>query len=140
MENDKNSGGRATSQWVGLLLGPALAVTMLLVGPPDGLSAEGWRTAAMGVLMAVWWATEAIPIAATALLPIVFFAMYRASSARVRTCSQVTVSGCDRTNGKQAKPIEQERVAVWPLPRSKRCSPTLWRSLSARFSAESRLA
>ena len=30
-------------------------------------------TAAIGVLMAVWWATEAVPIAVTALLPIVVF-------------------------------------------------------------------
>lgn len=30
-------------------------------------------TASMGILMAVWWATEAVPIAVTALLPIVVF-------------------------------------------------------------------
>lgn len=29
-----------------------------------------WRTAAMGVWMATWWVTEAVPIAATALLPL----------------------------------------------------------------------
>ena len=75
MDNAENSGGRTTSQRVGLLLGPVVAVTMLLAGAPDGLSEAGWRTAAMGVLMAVWWATEAIPIAATALLPIVLFPM-----------------------------------------------------------------
>ena len=30
-------------------------------------------TASMGILMAIWWATEAVPIAVTALLPIVVF-------------------------------------------------------------------
>ena len=30
-------------------------------------------TAAVGILLAVWWATEAVPIAVTALLPIVLF-------------------------------------------------------------------
>ena len=30
-------------------------------------------TASMGILMAIWWATEAVPIAVTALLPIVMF-------------------------------------------------------------------
>jgi len=30
-------------------------------------------TASIGVLMAIWWATEAVPIAVTALLPIVIF-------------------------------------------------------------------
>ncbi len=66
-------GGRTTSQLVGLLLGPAMAMLMLAVTPPEGLSQEGWRTAAMGVLMAIWWATEAVPIAVTALTPIVAF-------------------------------------------------------------------
>jgi len=46
---------------------------MLIAGPPDALTDAAWRTAAMGVLMAIWWATEAIPIAVTALLPLVFF-------------------------------------------------------------------
>ena len=37
------------------------------------MSPQGWRTAACGLLMAVWWITEAIPIAATALVPLVLF-------------------------------------------------------------------
>lgn len=65
--------GRATYQKVGLWLGPAVALTMLLTSPPDALSVPAWRTAAMGLLMAIWWATEAVPIAVTALLPLVFF-------------------------------------------------------------------
>ena len=46
---------------------------MVLAGPPAGLTEPGWLTAAVGILMAVWWATEAVPIAVTALLPIVLF-------------------------------------------------------------------
>ena len=46
---------------------------MLAAGAPEGLSEAAWRTAAIGVLMAVWWATEAVPIAVTALLPLVCF-------------------------------------------------------------------
>jgi sodium-dependent dicarboxylate transporter 2/3/5 len=49
---------------------------MLLAGGPDALPATAWITAAIGVLMAVWWATEAVPIAVTALLPIVLFPMF----------------------------------------------------------------
>jgi sodium-dependent dicarboxylate transporter 2/3/5 len=37
------------------------------------MSVAAWRTAAVGALMATWWITEAIPIPATALLPIVLF-------------------------------------------------------------------
>ncbi len=65
--------GRSTHQKVGVFLGPALALVMLSAGAPDGLSDAAWRTAAIGVLMAVWWATEAVPIAVTALFPLVAF-------------------------------------------------------------------
>ncbi len=73
VENSQNSAGRTTSQLVGLLLGPAIAVVMLVLGAPEDLSVPAWRTAAIGILMAVWWATEAVPIAVTALTPIVVF-------------------------------------------------------------------
>jgi sodium-dependent dicarboxylate transporter 2/3/5 len=70
---DSTNAGRATHQSVGLWLGPGLAILMMIAGPPDALTDAAWRTAAMGVLMAVWWATEAVPIAVTAMLPLVFF-------------------------------------------------------------------
>ena len=72
--------GRSTSQKVGLFLGPALLAIMLLSGAPDGLPVKAWVTASIGILMAVWWATEAVPIAVTALLPVVFFPMFGVSS------------------------------------------------------------
>lgn len=65
--------GRSTHQKVGLFLGPAVAMAILLNEPPGELSPAAWRTAAMGLMMAVWWATEAVPIAVTALLPLVCF-------------------------------------------------------------------
>ena len=73
MATEKLLEGRSTHQRVGLILGPVLAILMLLSDAPDGLSDAGWSTAAIAVLMAVWWATEAIPIAATALLPLACF-------------------------------------------------------------------
>lgn len=72
-ETEKQRPGRSRHQVVGLFLGPALAIGMLLLDPPAGLSESGWRTAAIGILMATWWATEAIPIAATAFIPMVVF-------------------------------------------------------------------
>jgi len=65
--------GRSTHQWVGLFVGPMAAAAMLLRAAPAGMSDAAWLTAAVGILMAVWWATEAVPIAVTALLPIVAF-------------------------------------------------------------------
>ncbi|MEM1128332.1 MAG: DASS family sodium-coupled anion symporter [Bacteroidota bacterium] len=58
-------------QRLGLVLGALAFGVMLMAPPPEGLSAAGWQTAAVGVLMAVWWMTEALPIAATSLLPLV---------------------------------------------------------------------
>ncbi len=58
---------------IGLVVGPLAFATMLVAGPPDGLDPAAWRTAAVGVLMATWWMTEAAPLPATALLPIPLF-------------------------------------------------------------------
>ena len=57
----------------GLIGGLAVFAALLWLPAPEGLSAEGWRCAAVGVLMAAWWITEAIAIPATALLPLVLF-------------------------------------------------------------------
>ena len=40
---------------------------------PEGMSPAALKVAAVASLMAVWWITEAAPIAASALLPIVLF-------------------------------------------------------------------
>ena len=64
-----------TYQRVGLVLGPALFALMIAAeGSQDVMPADAWRVAAIGIWMAIWWATEAIPVFATALLPIVAFA------------------------------------------------------------------
>ncbi|MQA91349.1 MAG: DASS family sodium-coupled anion symporter [Gemmatimonas sp.] len=63
------------SQWAGLLGGGIAFLIMLILPAPEGLPPEGWRMAAVGVLMAIWWMTEAIHISATALLPLVLFPM-----------------------------------------------------------------
>ena len=60
-------------QLIGLFLGPLLGGLLLLLAPPEGLSAAGMHVAAVTVLMAVWWISEAAPIPATALLPIALF-------------------------------------------------------------------
>jgi len=64
----------------GLYLGLLLFGIILIFPPPEGLSEDGWRTAAVAALMAAWWITEAIPIAATALLPIVLFPVFGIAS------------------------------------------------------------
>ncbi len=56
-----------------MVLGPILALIILIFFDFDPENPLVTRTAAVAVLMAVWWITEAIPIAATALIPIVLF-------------------------------------------------------------------
>ncbi len=66
---DETGFGRV-GRWIGLILGPALALGLQLVPPPAGLSIEAWRVVSLAALMVTWWVTEAIPISATALLPL----------------------------------------------------------------------
>ncbi len=58
---------------LGLIIGPLLLLMILLLTPFEGLSEQGHAVLATTIWIAVWWVTEAIPIAATALLPIVLF-------------------------------------------------------------------
>jgi sodium-dependent dicarboxylate transporter 2/3/5 len=67
----QESSGPALYQRVGLVLGPVAALITALTFSPDGLPQQASIVAAIGVLMAIWWATEAIPVAITAFLPLV---------------------------------------------------------------------
>lgn len=58
---------------IGLLLGPLLFLLIFQFASPVGLSNEGVALLAITTLIATWWITEAIPIAATALLPLLLF-------------------------------------------------------------------
>lgn len=62
-----------TMRKVGLPLGPALFLLVCLIPPHDGLSQQAVYCAAVTALMATWWITEAIPIPATSMIPIVLF-------------------------------------------------------------------
>ncbi len=62
--------GLPLARRIGLLLGPAFLLITLLLPAPGGMSEAAWNTAGLMLLMATWWSTEAIPIPATALLPI----------------------------------------------------------------------
>ena len=65
-----NAGGYGKA---GLVIGALAFAVILWLPVPAGLEPAAWRTAAVVVLMAVWWVTEAIPIPATALIPLVLF-------------------------------------------------------------------
>ena len=57
----------------GLVLGPVIFLVLLLLPLSDGVPPAAMHVAAITALMATWWITEAIPIPATSLLPVVLF-------------------------------------------------------------------
>ncbi|MBU1041472.1 MAG: SLC13 family permease [Proteobacteria bacterium] len=57
----------------GLFLGPLVFLIICLLPLPEGLTQPALYCGAVTALMAIWWISEAIPIPATSLLPIVLF-------------------------------------------------------------------
>ncbi|MFQ5559940.1 MAG: SLC13 family permease [Nitrospinota bacterium] len=72
MSQEQQIHSRSTTKKAGLFLGPLLSFVVLLLDF-DPLNPAATKMAAIAVLMATWWITEAIPLAATALLPLVLF-------------------------------------------------------------------
>jgi len=66
-------------------LGPTLFLMVFFFFRPEGLSAEGRGVLAVTLWMAVWWITEAIPISATALLPLALFPLTGALDMKATT-------------------------------------------------------
>ncbi len=56
-----------------LIAGPLAFLVILLAGRPDGMSPEAQRIIAATLWIAIWWITEAIPVGATSLLPLILF-------------------------------------------------------------------
>jgi solute carrier family 13 (sodium-dependent dicarboxylate transporter), member 2/3/5 len=68
-EDDHAAGGTMVKR-IGLLLGLAAFGLMSVIGPPADLSPKAWTALSLLALMIIWWVSEAIPVAATALLPL----------------------------------------------------------------------
>ena len=64
-----------TIRWTGFVAGLLAAVLMFAL-LPGSMAPEAKVTAATAALMGIWWMTEAIPIPATALLPLVIFPIF----------------------------------------------------------------
>ncbi|MBK6597702.1 MAG: SLC13/DASS family transporter [Proteobacteria bacterium] len=54
-----------------LLIGPAIFLLTVLTAPPTDFAPAAWPVAGLAAWMAIWWATEAVPLAATSLLPLI---------------------------------------------------------------------
>ena len=72
---------------IGLILGPLLFLLTLLFFHPEGLSQEANAVLASTLWIATWWILETMPIAVTALLPIVLFPLTGALGVSETTAS-----------------------------------------------------
>jgi sodium-dependent dicarboxylate transporter 2/3/5 len=61
------------SKTIGFFAGLLFFLLTLFTSPPAGLTSEAWHVAGVVIMMAFWWATEAIPLPVTALLPLALF-------------------------------------------------------------------
>ncbi|MDG2476227.1 MAG: DASS family sodium-coupled anion symporter [Flavobacteriaceae bacterium] len=61
------------SKNIGLISGPLAFLVVLFLFNPEGLNPRANAILASTIWIAIWWITEAIPIAVTALLPIILF-------------------------------------------------------------------
>lgn len=73
MHEEKSGPTRSMSQKVGLVLGPLLFLFIIIFFDFDPEKPIVTRMAAVAILMAVWWITDAIPLFATALLPMILY-------------------------------------------------------------------
>ncbi len=67
-----------------IFIGMGIALIIYFV-PFPGISPSAHRVLAIAILMAYWWISEAIPLAVTALLPVVFFPLLGVLSAKEAT-------------------------------------------------------
>lgn len=94
------AGDESLRSRIGLILGPLAFVFILLFVDLDPGNPLVTRMAAIVVFMAIWWVTEAIPLAATALLPIVLFPLMGIMRGReVSATNQIDFSETAISNG-----------------------------------------
>ena len=58
---------------IGLIAGPLVFIGCTQLLPPAGLSAQGLMVLAAALWMAIWWTSEAVPMAVTAFIPLIVF-------------------------------------------------------------------
>ncbi|WMN07660.1 DASS family sodium-coupled anion symporter [Marivirga arenosa] len=64
---------RTSVKYLALLVGPIIFLLIQIVNPQIWFPEIAWDVFSIGIWMIIWWVFEAIPIFATALLPMILF-------------------------------------------------------------------
>lgn len=76
-----------SSKQLGLIAGPLFFILTIFLFHPENLSVEANAVLATAIWMAIWWITEAVPIAVTALIPIILFPLTGGLDLKTTTAS-----------------------------------------------------
>ncbi len=72
-ETRLGKGSMISKKYLGLISGVIAFIVILLLPAPEGMSVQAKSAAAVVILMSIWWITEAIPVFATAFLPMALY-------------------------------------------------------------------
>ncbi len=72
----QNQPGNSKVRLAALIIAPLISLSLILFSNLAPDNPKITYTLAIAILMAIWWVTEAIPLAATALLPVVLFPVF----------------------------------------------------------------
>lgn len=62
-----------SKKYIGLFTGILVFVLIMILPTPEGMTYQAKSVAAVVLLMSIWWVTEAVPVFATAFLPLVLY-------------------------------------------------------------------
>ncbi|MCP9750960.1 DASS family sodium-coupled anion symporter [Ferruginibacter sp. HRS2-29] len=62
-----------SKKYIGLLTGILVFIIIMVLPAPVGMNFQAKSVAAVVMLMSIWWVTEAVPVFATAFLPLVLY-------------------------------------------------------------------
>ena len=71
--------------WLGLVLGVVAFLLITLNDPCFGMPDKAWKCLGLVLLMVIWWATEAVPLPVTALLPMIFIPLLGLGTTKTAT-------------------------------------------------------
>ena len=82
MDASSSAPGAHRAGRIGLIAAAIVLAFFWISAPPQGLEQAAWRTAGVALTMAILWVTEAVPIPATALLPLVLFPLMKVAGVK----------------------------------------------------------